>query len=111
MNRIAAVLVLLVAALFEAGGDALMRAGLKQYSGVTRVLFLLGGGLLLAGYGLVVNIPDWSFGRLIGLYIVFFFVIAQLTSWLIFHQPPSGMTLAAGALILAGGAVLAVANV
>jgi hypothetical protein len=36
-----------------------------------------------------VNAPAWDLSRLPGLYVVFFFVIAQLVSWLGFKQPPS----------------------
>jgi small multidrug resistance family-3 protein len=35
-----------------------------------------------------VNAPPWDFGKLIGIYVVFFFSIAQLISWLVFKQIP-----------------------
>lgn len=110
MTKATAVLVLLIAAAFEAGGDALMRIGLKQHTGNARLLFLIAGGVVLAAYGLIVNVPDWDFGKLLGLYVVFFFVIAQLLSWLVFDQAPSGTVLAGGALIVAGGVVLALTS-
>ena len=110
MTKLTAVAILVIAAAFEAGGDTLMRLGLKEHSGTARWLFLAAGAITLALYGLVVNVPDWDFGKLLGLYVVFFFVIAQLLSWLVFNQPPSTMTLAGGSLILAGGVVLAIAN-
>ncbi|HEX4133764.1 MAG TPA: hypothetical protein VHY84_04010 [Bryobacteraceae bacterium] len=50
---------------------------------------LCGGAAVLFAYGLTVNIPAWDFGRLIGLYIVLLFVVAQIMSWLVVHQPPS----------------------
>ena len=55
--------------------------------------------------------PDrasWDFGRLLGVYVVFFFVVAQLISWLVFHQPPSTAVLVGGAFIVVGGAVMTV---
>jgi|ERR1019366_969166 small multidrug resistance family-3 protein len=110
MNKLTAVAILLIAAAFESGGDALMRIGLKQHTGAGRWLFLLGGAIMLSAYGLTVNIPDWDFGRLLGLYVVFFFLIAQGTSWIVFDQPPSLATLTGGALIVCGGVVLSVAN-
>ena len=54
------------------------------------------------------NAPEWDFGRLLGIYVVFFFVIAQAISWLVFHQPPTQTTWIGGALIVAGGVVLGV---
>jgi len=75
-----------------------------------RWLAFLAGAAVLFSYGVIVNTPDWDFGRLLGLYVVFFFVIAQLMSWLIFHQPPSAWTMLGGALIVAGGILLGVAN-
>jgi drug/metabolite transporter (DMT)-like permease len=42
--------------------------------------------------------------------VVFFFVIAQLISWLIFKHTPSTAVLIGGALILAGGLVISIAK-
>lgn len=110
MTKMTALGVLLGAAVLEAGGDALVRWGLHQNSGLTRgAAFALGAAILFA-YGYSVNAPDWDFGRLLGIYVVFFFVIAQLMSWLFFHQPPGRATLVGGALIVAGGLVMGVAN-
>jgi hypothetical protein len=109
MNKPAAMAVLLLAAAFEAGGDALMRMGLKQSTGLSRILFLLGGALVLTAYGAIVNAPDWDFGRLLGLYVVFFFLIAQGISWAVFHQPPSTTTMLGGLLIAAGGLIIGTA--
>ncbi len=110
MTKLTAIGILLVAAIFEAGGDALVRAGLHQRARVLSWRTFLGGAVILFGYGVIVNTPNWDFGRLLGLYVVFFFVIAQLMSWVFFHQPPSTSTLLGGALIIAGGIVLGVAN-
>jgi small multidrug resistance family-3 protein len=105
MTKSAATLVLLFAAILEAGGDALVRHGLKSPGGF-RWSSLLAGAAFLIAYGVTVNAPDWDFGRLLGLYVVFFFVVAQLISWLAFNQIPSTATLAGGALIVAGGLVI-----
>ena len=110
MNKLTAIAILLIAAIFEAGGDALVRLGLRQHTGAMRWVSFGGGAAVLFAYGLVVNTPDWDFGRLLGLYVVFFFVTAQLMSWLLFHQPPSNTTLLGGALIVGGGIVLGIAN-
>jgi small multidrug resistance family-3 protein len=108
MNRYLVIAFLALAALLEAGGDALVRFGLKSTSTFERVgLFLLGAVILFA-YALVVNAPSWSFGELLGLYVVFFFLAAQLISWLAFAQPPGNVVLLGGALIVAGGLLIVV---
>ena len=110
MSTTTALLVLFLAALLEAGGDALMRAALHTTSLWPRVaLFALAGGLLCA-YGWTVNAPPWDFGRLLGLYVVFFFVIAQTISWLGFKQLPTVPILFGGVLIVSGGLVIALAK-
>jgi small multidrug resistance family-3 protein len=92
---------LLMAALLEVGGDAAMRVGLR---GQTWGYLL--GALLLAGYGLLVNQPALGFGRLLGLYIVVFFVVSQALAWGLFGERPTpGLLLGAG-LIVAGGLVI-----
>ena len=109
MSKATAIAILFIAAVFEAGGDALVRKGLHQQGGLRPLQLLLGAAVLFA-YGVIVNTPDWDFGRLLGLYVVFFFVVAQIMSVVIFHQQPSTSTLLGGALIVAGGLVLGVAN-
>lgn len=102
--------ILFLAAVLEAAGDALVRSGLHAHAVATRMLLLLCGALVLFGYGTVVNTPPWDFGRLLGVYVVFFFVVAQAISWLFFHQRPSGAILVGGAFILAGGAIISFAS-
>ncbi len=105
-----AMLILFFAACVEAGGDALIRLGLRSPSHVRMGLFFLLGGVMLALYGYTVNAPPWDFGRLIGVYVAFFFVLAQVISWLGFGHKPSGMVLLGGALIVAGGCIVSIAG-
>lgn len=107
MNRLTAFFILILAALLEAGGDALVRAGLRSQTAGLRVFLFAIAGVALLLYGLTVNAPLWDFGKLLGLYVVLFFVVAQLMSWIFFHQPPGRATWIGGALIVAGGCVIA----
>ncbi len=107
MTRTTSILILALAALLEAGGDAVVRAGLHSAAPFTRAAWLVLGAAVLFAYGVTVNSPPWDFGKLLGLYVVFFFVAAQLISWIVFHQPPSRAVLFGGSLILAGGGIIA----
>jgi drug/metabolite transporter (DMT)-like permease len=106
MNTTSAILLLLFAALLETGGDALIRLGLRGGTPLVRALWMLAGGVVLFAYAYAVNAPGWDFGRLLGIYVVFFFVIAQLVSWLVFHQRPGLPIVVGGGFIVLGGIVL-----
>lgn len=110
MKHSVILLVLALAALLEAGGDALVRMGLRSPATTTRLLFFVGGAAVLFLYGWTVNSPPWDFGRLLGLYVVFFFLFAQVISWLVFHQRPSTAVLVGGAFIAVGGLIISLAS-
>src|ERR1700734_2773500 len=101
---------LFLAALLEAGGDALIRLGLRSAATAPRVLFFTAGAVVLLSYGWAVNVPSWDFGRLIGVYIVFFFLVAQIISWIVFHQKPSTAVLLGGGFIAIGGLIISLAS-
>jgi drug/metabolite transporter superfamily protein YnfA len=109
MSKSTAILILLAAAILEAGGDAIVRSGLHA-SGTARAFWFLGGALVLFAYGWVVNSPPWDFGKLLGIYVVFFFLVAQMINWIFFKQQPSAAILIGGLLIVSGGAVIAYSN-
>ena len=106
MNQGLALLILLAAAVLEAGGDALVRKGLHSGTLVEKVLFILVGGITLLSYGIVVNLPTWDFGKLLGIYVTLFFVVAQTINYFGFGQTPSSSIWVGGALIVAGGLVI-----
>jgi small multidrug resistance family-3 protein len=97
--------VLFAAALLEAGGDALIRKGMHA-SATLRAGFLAAGAVILFAYGWVVNTPPWDFGRLLGVYVVFFFVVAQIINWAAFGQVPSARVVLGGACIIVGGLII-----
>ena len=106
MSRVSAILLLVLAALLEAGGDALIRHGLRAHTNEGRAAWFALGAIVLFAYGYGVSAAPWDFGKLLGLYVVFFFVAAQVVSTLFFKQPPSGAVLLGGAFIVAGGLVI-----
>lgn len=105
MSVIPALLLLTLAAFLESGGDALVRKGLLA-GGMPQGLWFVAGAVVLFVYGVVVNLPNWDFGRMLGVYVSLFFVAAQVISYFVFHQAPSVPVLVGGALILAGGLIM-----
>ena len=97
-------MLLALAAVLEVGGDALVRWGLKG----GRWYGLALGAAVLFGYGLSVNLPKWDFGRLMGVYIAAFFVVAQAVALVFFHERLQLPTIVGGALIIAGGILITV---
>ena len=99
-------LLLMLAATLEAGGDALVRKGLHGPALPTRLAFLASGAVVLFTYGVVVNLPPWDFGRLLGVYVALFFLVAQIINWLVFGVAPTPRILIGGLLIIAGAMVI-----
>lgn len=105
-HRSGALVLLLLAAFLEAFGDSCFQTSLYRSSGTTRVLWCVAGVLALSSYGVVVNLPRWDFGRLLGAYVVLFFLVAQLLAKLRFQQSPTPAIWLGGALIVMGGIVI-----
>ena len=110
MSRSTMIVVLFLAALLEAGGDALIRAGLHKTLPWQKAWLFAVAALVLFAYGWTVNSPPWDFGKLLGLYVVFFFLTAQAISWLAFQQIPSLAVLVGGLFIVTGGIIIAIPN-
>ncbi len=108
MRMSVALLLLLGAAVLEAGGDAIVRRGLHADSLAWRFALILLGGAVLMGYGVAVNLPHWDFGRLLGVYVALFFLVAQVINLVVFGVAPSVPILVGGTLIIAGGVVMTV---
>jgi small multidrug resistance family-3 protein len=92
---------LIAAATLEAGGNALIRQGFLR----AWWPLLVAGVATLGLYGLLINQTglQFDFGRLMGCYIVAFFLVSQILAVFIFHDPPSSRTIVDGTLILLGG--------
>ena len=106
-NPIGAFLVLALAAYLEAHGDSFFQVAFYRSAGIGRVLWILAGAAVLALYGTVVNVPRWDFGKLLGVYVVLFFLMAQLQARIRFGQSPTTPIYVGGSLIVAGGLVIA----
>jgi small multidrug resistance family-3 protein len=106
MNNVSIFVLLAVAAALEAGGDALARSGLHAVSPGAKILFLALAALVLFTYGVTVNLPPWDFGKLLGVYVALFFVVAQAINFFAFGQKPGLPILCGGALIIAGGMLI-----
>ena len=103
MNTGLAYCLLLLAAVLEAGGDALVRLGLHAPGMAARAGLFAAGAVVLFAYGAAVNAPPWDFGRLLGVYVTLFFVVAQVINLAVFGVRPELPVLVGGALIVAGG--------
>lgn len=95
-------LVFLGAAFLEVGGDAVIRKGLHG----SRFTFIAFGGLMLAGYGLLVNTVRWDFSKLLGVYVIVFALVSILCGRFIFREKVPNSTWLGMAIILAGGLVI-----
>ncbi|SRR6266446_639175 len=106
IENIFALAFLIGATTLEASGDAIVRVGLFDRVGVGRALLLVGGGVLLLGYGVMLNLAPLPFERVVGLYIATLFVIWQGISFIAFRSVPSLPVLIGGGLIVIGGLVV-----
>lgn len=101
----AGTLILLVfAALLEVGGDALIRGGLQRRG----ALLLVAGAATLVIYGFMVNMTKLDFSRLMGLYIVIFFLVAQAVAVFAFRESLSRPVVIGGGFIVLGGIIMTV---
>lgn len=106
-NPLGVLVVLTLAAFLEAWGDSFFQVSFYRSTGMGRVLAFVAGAAVLASYGAVVNVPRWDFGKLLGVYVVLFFLVAQVLARVRFGQSPTLPIYAGGALIVSGGLVIA----
>ncbi|MDR3556024.1 MAG: hypothetical protein P4L55_14800 [Syntrophobacteraceae bacterium] len=95
-------LVFVGSALLEVGGDAVVRKGLRGAS----VAVILAGGLMLAGYGLLVNTVRWDFSRLLGVYVAVFAIVSIMAGKFVFGESIANATWLGLLIIVAGGLVI-----
>ena len=105
-HRSGALFLLAIASFLEVYGDSFFQSALYRATGMSRVFAFVAGAVSLALYGLVVNAPRWEFGKLLGVYVVLFFLLAQIVARVKFGQVPTLQIVIGGALIVAGGVVI-----
>jgi drug/metabolite transporter superfamily protein YnfA len=99
---VVSLLIFVVAALLEVGGDAVVRQGLRSQ----KLALICIGGLMLATYGLVVNLVKWDFSRLMGAYVAVFALVSVLVGRLLLRESVPVSTWVGLGLILLGGLVI-----
>lgn len=105
-SPVGAFVVLAVAAYLEVQGDACFQSGLYQslrYEASRLVRCGNCGSCLLQP---VLNSSRIDFGKLLGIYVVLFFLVAQVVAKLQFHQSPSKPIYVGGAFIAIGGLIM-----
>jgi drug/metabolite transporter (DMT)-like permease len=105
-SPVGAFVVLALAAYLEVQGDACFQSGLYHASGPRRLGWFLVGTVVLVCYSLFLNASKVDFGKLLGIYVVLFFLVAQIVARLQFHQSPTRPIYLGGALIVLGGLVV-----
>ncbi len=95
-------IIFLAAACLEVGGDAIVRRGLLG----GRISWIVAGCLLLGFYGLVVNLAQLDFSRLLGIYVAVFAVVSVLAGKFYFGESIPRSTWIGLAIIVLGGLVI-----
>jgi small multidrug resistance family-3 protein len=90
------------AALLEVTGDALIRKGLRG-SGVVAVV---AGFVVLGSYGVVVNLLNIDFSRLLGAYVGVFAVVSVIFGSVVFQDVVPVSTWIGLAVVLAGSLIV-----
>ena len=104
MNVLAFVI---VATIFEAVGDAVMRIALQMpYARPGRIALFVLASVLLTMYGLFLNLAPVEFATVTGIYIGSLFIAFQIVNYLFFRRIPSPGILLGGAFIVTGAAII-----
>ncbi len=97
----------IVATIFEAVGDAVMRTALQSPYGLPgRIALFVVASVLLAIYGLFLNLAPIDFATVTGIYLASLFIAFQIVNYLFFRHTPSPGVLTGGAFIVAGAVII-----
>jgi len=95
-------IVFIICALLEVAGNAAIRTGLK---GRGTILILIGCALL-GSYGLIVNLVQWDFSRIFGVYVCLFALVSVLCGKFLLQENIPGTTWLGVGVILTGGLII-----
>ena len=101
-SKAAQIVVLVVAAVCEVGGDALIRAGLRGRG----LSFIAIGFCILGSYGLVLNQVPIDFSKLLGAYVGLFAAVSILSGMLLFKESIQLSTWLGLSVVLLGSAII-----
>jgi len=102
MSTLLQLSLMVLAAVFEVGGDALIRRGLN----VGGALLILGGFVVLGTYGILVNLVGLDFSRLLGAYVGWFALVSVAFGRIVFGDRVPASTWMGLGLVLAGSFVI-----
>jgi small multidrug resistance family-3 protein len=101
-RRLLDVAIMLLAAVCEVGGDAMIRRGLRGRAWLLLVL----GIATLGAYGVVVNLLPIDFSKLLATYVAFFAVVSVLFGMVVFQEAVPVSTWVGLGVILVGSAIV-----
>jgi hypothetical protein len=96
----------IVATIFEAVGDAVMRIALHYHALPGRIALFALASVLLAMYGLFLNLAPVEFAETTGIYLASLFIAFQVVNYVFFQHVPSPAVLVGGAFIVTGSAII-----
>jgi hypothetical protein len=100
-------LFVLLATIFEATGDAVLRIALHQQDKtMMRIGLYLAGAVALTLYGTSLNLAPVEFAQVTGIYIATLFVVFQVTNFFFFKTVPTFQVFLGGGLIVCGGLIV-----
>jgi small multidrug resistance family-3 protein len=106
MNKFVTLGLLVVATTLESSGDAIIRVGLANHTGIARIGLFAVGTAMLFGYGLFLNLAPVEFEKVVGLYIATLFIVWQIVNFVFFRHVPTLPVVAGGLLIVVGGCLV-----
>jgi hypothetical protein len=96
-----------LATIFEAIGDAVMRVALRSpYALTGRIALFAVASFLLTMYGLFLNLAPVEFATVTGIYLASLFVAFQIVNFIFFRHVPSSGVFIGGTFILTGTAIV-----
>jgi hypothetical protein len=97
----------ILATIFEAVGDAVMRTALQNRYALAGRIGLFGlASVLLAMYGLFLNLAPVEFATVTGIYLASLFAMFQIVNYFFFRNVPTSGVLVGGCFIVVGAAII-----